>query len=162
MVVNSTDKIQKNYLTTTELAELCGVSRFTILNWINKGKVNAIKTVGGKHRIPVDEVRSFMDSLHVEAVSKDVPEVANEPDSLGNCWEYPEKVSCQGKCKKCLIYEKKVGYCFVIVRKFGKEVVQCRGDCLQCGYFAEFFGFNIDQSPVGGLVKTRKKIANTV
>ncbi|MBW7989853.1 MAG: helix-turn-helix domain-containing protein [Planctomycetes bacterium] len=40
-------------MTTTELAKLCGVSRFTIINWINRGKIRTNKTVGGHSRIPV-------------------------------------------------------------------------------------------------------------
>jgi len=31
--------LRKDCLTTTELAKLCGVSRFTIINWVNQGKI---------------------------------------------------------------------------------------------------------------------------
>ena len=31
--------LRKDSLTTTELAKLCGVSRFTIINWVNRGKI---------------------------------------------------------------------------------------------------------------------------
>jgi len=27
----------------------------------------------------------------------------------------------------------------VVVREFGKEVIHCKGDCLNCDYFEEFF-----------------------
>jgi excisionase family DNA binding protein len=49
----------KEYLTTTELAKFCGVSRFTILSWIDKGKISTIRTVGGKHRNPSPKLYRF-------------------------------------------------------------------------------------------------------
>jgi len=43
------------YLTTTELARLCGVSRFTIINWAKQGKIKTKRTIGGHYRIPEAE-----------------------------------------------------------------------------------------------------------
>lgn len=63
-------KPQKDYLTTTELARLCGVSRFTIINWVNRGKIRAIRTVGRQYRIPVSEAISFLESCHNEFFNK--------------------------------------------------------------------------------------------
>jgi excisionase family DNA binding protein len=47
-------------MTTTELARLCGVSRFTIINWIKRGRIKAIRTVGRHYRIPVSEALSLL------------------------------------------------------------------------------------------------------
>ena len=132
----------KNYLTTTQLAELCGVSRFTILNWIKQGKINAIKTIGGKYRIGMVEAKSFLDSLHIDATGKDKEATADKPDLSAHCWEYPDKVSCPCTCEKCLIYEKKTDYCFIVVQKYAKGVIPCQGNCLECSYFTEFFKFD--------------------
>lgn len=132
-------KLGKDYLSTTELAKLCGVSRFTIINWTNQGKINAFKTVGGKYRIPVTEAISFLENLHKQISHKNKNELA--PDSLGHCWEYPRKTNCDNRCKNCLIHGREVDYCFVVVRQFGKGVIRCKGDCLNCEYFGEFFGF---------------------
>ncbi len=38
-------KPRSGYMTTTKLASLCGVSRFTIINWIKRGRIKAIRTV---------------------------------------------------------------------------------------------------------------------
>ena len=38
-------KPRSGYLTTTEFAILCGVSRFTIINWAKKCKIKAMRTV---------------------------------------------------------------------------------------------------------------------
>jgi excisionase family DNA binding protein len=50
-------------MTTSELARLCGVSRFTIINWIKRGRIKAIRTVGGHYRIAVSEALSLLRSF---------------------------------------------------------------------------------------------------
>ncbi|MBF0494205.1 MAG: helix-turn-helix domain-containing protein [Candidatus Omnitrophica bacterium] len=39
------------YLTTTEAAKICNVTRFTVLNWIKQGKLPASSTLGGHQRV---------------------------------------------------------------------------------------------------------------
>lgn len=129
---------RKEYLTTTELAKFCGVSRFTILSWIDKGKISTMRTVGGKHRIPVSEAISFLETLQRKSSPKE-KKVATS-GALGHCWEYLQKTNCERECKNCLIYGREIDYCFVVVRQFGKGVIRCTGDCLSCGYFEKFFG----------------------
>ena len=124
--------LRKDCLTTTELAKLCGVSRFTIINWVNRGEIRTMKTVGGHCRIPVSEAISFYETFHKEKTG-----VTSE--SLCHCWEYPQKTNCNKECKNCLLYKSRINYCFVVVREFGKEVIHCEGDCLNCDYFEEFF-----------------------
>ena len=129
---------RKEYLTTTELAKFCGVSRFTILSWIDKGKISTIRTVGGKHRIPVSEAISFLETLQRKSSPKE--KKVTTSGALGHCWEYLQKTNCERECKNCLIYGREIDYCFVVVRQFGKGVIRCMGDCLSCGYFEKFFG----------------------
>ena len=125
-------ELRRDSLTTTELSKLCGVSRFTIINWVNRGKIRTMKTVGGHCRIPVSEAISFYETFYKEKI-----DVTSE--SLCHCWEYPQKTNCDKECKNCLLYKSRINYCFVVVREFGKEVVRCEGDCLNCDYFEEFF-----------------------
>lgn len=125
-------ELRKDCLTTTELAKLCGVSRFTIINWVNRGKIRTMKTVGGHCRIPVSEAIAFYETFHKE-------KTGFISESLCHCWEYPQKAKCDKECKDCLLYKSRINYCFVVVREFGKEVVHCKGDCLNCDYFEEFF-----------------------
>ena len=80
-------KLKKDHLTTTELAKLCGVSRFTIWNWIKQHKIKAVRTVGGQYRIPASEAISFLETLHLETCHKARKSLA--PGALGHCWEYP-------------------------------------------------------------------------
>ena len=58
-------KIQNGFLTTTQLAKLCGVSRYTIINWIKRGEIRAIKTLGGQYRIAKYEAVFFLETLKV-------------------------------------------------------------------------------------------------
>ena len=46
--------------TTFEAARLCGVFHTTVINWVNKGKLNARVTPGGHRRIPISDLLSFM------------------------------------------------------------------------------------------------------
>ena len=59
-------KDRSGYMTTTELSRLCGVSRFTIINWIKQGKIKVIKTVGNHYRIPESEAVSLLDNIDEE------------------------------------------------------------------------------------------------
>jgi excisionase family DNA binding protein len=124
--------LRKDSLTTTELAKLCGVSRFTIINWINRGKMRTMKTAGGHFRIPVSEAISFYETFY-----KGKGDLKTK--SLCLCWEYPQKTNCNKVCKGCLLYKSRINYCFVVVREFGEELIRCEGDCLNCDYFEEFF-----------------------
>ena len=133
-VKGNESKQRSGYMTTTELARLCGVSRFTIINWTNRGKIRANRTVGRHYRIPVSEAMSFLETFRNEKKG-----VAS--GSSGHCWEYLQKTNCDKECRNCLIYRREVDYCFEVVRQFGKGVICCKGDCLNCGYFEEFFSF---------------------
>ena len=139
VVTDNRTKLEKDYLTTTELAKLCGVSRFTILNWIKGGEIDTIRTVGGRYRIPTPEAISLLETLDRRTSHRNKRVLT--ADALGHCWEYPKKTNCDNECGDCLIHGKKLDYCFVVVRQFGKDVIRCKGDCLECEYFGEFFGF---------------------
>lgn len=63
-MANDKSRGWKKFYTTTEFALLCGVSRFTIINWIKKGEIRAIRTVGKQYRIPLQEAMSLLETLH--------------------------------------------------------------------------------------------------
>ena len=73
---------QNEYITTTELAALCGVSRFTIINWTEQGVISCVKTVGGHRRILRSEALNVIESLKGNGTqsSRETKEcVANTP-----------------------------------------------------------------------------------
>lgn len=48
------------YLTSLEIAAICGVSTRTVSNWIREGVLAAHRTAGGHGRVSVEEVRRFL------------------------------------------------------------------------------------------------------
>ena len=49
-----------NLLKINEAAEMLGVSFPTVKQWIYTGKIRSVKTAGGHHRIPQEEVERIM------------------------------------------------------------------------------------------------------
>ncbi len=101
-------KRRSGYMTTTELARLCGVSRFTIINWVKQGKIKAIRTAGRHCRIPVSEALSLLRTFgeKKKLSSPDLKEscrqqvsTTNGDEECGNCLTGNEK-SKQVKAKK--------------------------------------------------------------
>lgn len=45
-----------------EAAEMIGVSYPTVKQWIYKGKIRSVKTAGGHHRIPLEEVERLLNA----------------------------------------------------------------------------------------------------
>ena len=101
-------KRRSGYMTTTELARLCGVSRFTIINWIKRGRIKAIRTVGRHYRIAVSEALSLLRTFEEKKKSsssgsgghfrQQVP-TKNGNEERGNCLTSNEK-NKQVKAKK--------------------------------------------------------------
>ena len=56
MVLGDSDEVflrlRKRYYTPSEVAERVGVSRQTVIKWIERGELEAELTPGGHHRIP--------------------------------------------------------------------------------------------------------------
>ncbi len=101
-------KRRSGYMTTTELARLCGVSRFTIINWTKQGRIKATRTIGRHYRIPASEALSllrtfgkkkkFSLSKSKEPCQQQVP-TTNSDEERGNCLTSNEK-NKQVKAKK--------------------------------------------------------------
>ena len=55
----------KKMLKVGEVAKILNVSRHTVLNWIRKGKMKAIRLPSGRYRVPESEGGGY---LKVEAI----------------------------------------------------------------------------------------------
>jgi excisionase family DNA binding protein len=51
-------RLRKRYYTPSEVAERVGVSRQTVIKWIDRGELEAELTPGGHHRIPASVFQS--------------------------------------------------------------------------------------------------------
>lgn len=55
----SVQEFYPSYLTTGAIARHCGVSKVTVLRWIEKGNLVAFKLPGGQNRIQREEFFTF-------------------------------------------------------------------------------------------------------
>jgi excisionase family DNA binding protein len=51
-------RLRKRYYTPSEIADRVGVSRQTVIKWIERGELDAEVTPGGHHRIPASVFQS--------------------------------------------------------------------------------------------------------
>ena len=111
--VDDANKPRSGYMTTTELARLCGVSRFTIINWAKQGRIKAIKTLGGHYRIPVSEalplLRTFGKKEKASLANLKEPcrqqlPTTNGDKERGNCLTSSEKSKQVNTKKKNALY----------------------------------------------------------
>jgi excisionase family DNA binding protein len=51
-------RLRKRYYTPSEIADRVGVSRQTVIKWIERGELDADVTPGGHHRIPASVFQS--------------------------------------------------------------------------------------------------------
>jgi len=94
-VKGDVSKKRNGYLTTTELARLCGVSRFTIINWAKKGKIKAIRTAGKHYRIPASEALSMLRTFEGK-------EEMTGSDSGERAQNKKQELSSEEECRNCL------------------------------------------------------------
>ena len=75
----------KEFLTTSQAAQLLSVSPDTVLKWVKAGKIKSNRTLGGHFRIPASEINSFNG-----AVSDDSDIMNNNHLSIPYqyCWEF--------------------------------------------------------------------------
>lgn len=55
--------MDKEWFTTSEVAEMLGVSVPTVWRWCKNGLIKALRTPGGQYRIPAEEVERLMKSV---------------------------------------------------------------------------------------------------
>jgi excisionase family DNA binding protein len=99
-------------MTTTELARLCGVSRFTIINWARQGRIKSTRTIGRHYRIPVSEALSLLRAFgKKKKSSSELKESCHQQvsttkgdEECGNCLTGNEKIKRVKATKKNVLY----------------------------------------------------------
>lgn len=69
--------VQREYLSPNEIAELLGVSPFTIRRYIKLGELKAVKLLGG-FRVHRDDLQRFLKAHEVNATDEELP-----PEEVG-------------------------------------------------------------------------------
>jgi excisionase family DNA binding protein len=130
-------KKNNEFITTSQLSDLCGVSRFTVINWINSGKIKANKTMGGHCRIGARETIDLLEKFNDDQNTKNAANTNNDI-----CWKYFSDSGCERNCGNCLIKSRNIGSCEKLVSTFGKEIIRCSGECSDCEYSGKKQGGN--------------------
>ena len=53
---------RQTLLTTGQAALYCGVSRMTVVRWIDQGLLKSLVTPGGQHRVRLEDFKTFLRS----------------------------------------------------------------------------------------------------
>lgn len=80
--------VQREYLSPNEIAELLGVSAFTIRRYIKLGELKAVKLLGG-FRVHRDDLQHFLKAHEVNSTDQDI---SPEETTVVKSAPEPEKV----------------------------------------------------------------------
>ncbi len=150
------EKMKDEYLTTTEAASICHVTRFTIANWEKCGKLKTHKTGGGHRRILRKNLMAFIRNNHIVSIEKketnscaprtgmaENPSSGNRVQDTGYripyCWEFRFKNINKHHCVSCLVFKERANKCFLINKEFGAEIVECQDECPDCEYLNTYY-----------------------
>ncbi len=126
----------KDYLTTTDVAKYCHVTRLTVINWAKKGLIQTTKTPGKHRRISKNELIHFMRE-HCMGLME--PELSNPNIEFRWCWEYHKGDNWKNhKCRGCLVYLTHAKKCFSLREKVGHRRIFCKSNCAKCSYYKDY------------------------
>ncbi len=123
------------YLTTTDAAKFCSVTRFTIRNWVNSCGLKADKTAGGHRRILRSDLKGFMKEKRADRAREE----KISPHAIPRCWEFNFKAADKHNCVNCLAFKERANKCYLILKSFGPEKMQCPHECLDCAYLIRYY-----------------------
>ncbi len=128
----------KEYFSTGEVAEFCSVTPDTVLKWIRAGKIPAIRTPGGHHRISRASLRTLIqdDEFPEKSIAKRTP--------FQYCWEFYTKTGAVTEaCRKCIVFRSRSSRCYEmndLPADAGYVGLFCDSNCEECEYFATVHG----------------------
>jgi excisionase family DNA binding protein len=113
-----------------------GVKPDTVLKWIRRGRLPAVKTPGGHHRIDA----AVIDRLAAGAACQPpAPALLAE-----TCWEFFSREGrLREECKRCVVYRVRARYCFEVLRlgaDLGHQRLFCSSTCDVCPYYRAVHG----------------------
>ncbi len=142
----------KDYFSTGEVAELCSVTPDTVLKWIRAGKVPALRTPGGHHRISRTALQALIQGDEITGTS------TQKRSAFQYCWEfYTSAGAVTEACRKCIVYRSRSSRCYEmndLPAEAGYVGLFCDTNCDKCEYFAAVRG----QSPNVLVVTDQKRL----
>ena len=138
---------KKDLLTTGQAAKLCAVTPDTVLKWIKKGRLPAIRTAGGHYRVSRQDLEPWAgpsaESGTPPRIPEDLPEVEGQEVP---CWEYlSENGEVRADCRQCVVYRVRATRCFLMAgmeADVGHSRQFCQGSCEDCVYFRRLRGLS--------------------
>ena len=133
---------RSNSLTTGQAAKLCSVTPDTMLKWIKKGRLSAVRTAGGHYRIERRHLEPLISgSRGVEGASRPLSEC--DPQRL-RCWEYlSDGGVVREDCQQCVVYRVRAARCFMMAgleADVGHARRFCQTSCDECVYYRRVKG----------------------
>jgi excisionase family DNA binding protein len=115
------------YLSTGEVAVILGVTRATVVHWINTGKLSADKTPGKHNRINQKELRGLLPAVF-NARGLGIP-------VRKYCWEFFSKGrNIPPTCESCIVFRTRAAYCYIFANEVGHGMLHCSTSCAKCRY----------------------------
>jgi len=129
----------KIYLTTSQIAAACNVTRFTVRNWINDGKLKANKTAGGHRRILESVLLEFARDndivLNFQKTSSPKPKVlTSKKKETSQKKTNKDGVWQDNQCLKCNQIKEKIRKYYFLLKEFDQMRQTCGCDCSSCQY----------------------------
>ena len=133
---------ERTWLTTGQAAELCAVTPSTILNWIRKGRLEAVRTAGGHYRVR----QTVLEPLLTEEPTSSWTSRAqsDRPIQPLRCWDYlSDGGIIRDECKRCIVYAVRASWCFrigMLNPEEGQTHLVCPTSCEDCCYLQRVRG----------------------
>ncbi len=123
---------KKDYLTTTQAAEVLSVSPDTVLKWVKAGKLRASRTLGGHFRIPFEELQRLAGAAAVQVTQI-------QPAAHQYCWEFlAADGEIKDECRDCITYRSRSKRCYELrdlPEGLGCLRLGCQSSCDDCQYY---------------------------
>lgn len=121
-------------LSTGQAARLLNVTPDTVVKWIRKGALPALRTAGGHYRVAPQDLEQY-----TETETRPGP-----GEGFVHCWEYYAVDGVVGaQCKECLVYRARALRCYEmssLSRDAGYVGTYCKTSCDECPYYLQTVG----------------------
>ena len=130
------------WLTTGQAAKLCSVTPDTVLKWIKRGSLEAVRTAGGHYRIKRQDLAPLLTEGRI--APGNLPSHDSQMPQQMRCWEYFSRSGVvRDECEACTVYRTRAALCFQMAMlrpDMGGAGRFCQVSCQDCVYFRRMRG----------------------
>jgi excisionase family DNA binding protein len=133
--------MSRNHFTTNDIAQICSVTRQTVINWIKGGKLKAVLTPGGHRRVSRGELVRFLRGKDLDPVVIAEFEEQRRKE-VPYCWEYFgvgfTKRFSSHQCDSCAVKEVRALRCYLLKSLLNAGKESCNMSCQDCPYLRRY------------------------